>query len=191
MTIHRIKKVALAHFARHGYEGASLAHIADEVGIKKPSIYAHFKGKDDLFLKVIEDVISDEAEFVTHFFARHANIPLHERLYNFLSQYKARYEHDDRTKFLLRITFFPPTHLYDEVMHDVYIYLDKLEGLLIPVFEKAIEEGEIRSVGAERAAVAFMGLLDGLLVEMLYGGTERFIRRLHASWYLYWRGLSI
>ncbi|MBD2807322.1 helix-turn-helix transcriptional regulator, partial [Xenorhabdus sp. ZM] len=45
MTANRIKAVALSHFARYGYEGTSLANIAQEVGIKKPSIYAHFKGK--------------------------------------------------------------------------------------------------------------------------------------------------
>lgn len=50
MTSDRIKEVSLRHFARNGYEGASLAHIADDIGIKKQSIYSHFKGKDELFL---------------------------------------------------------------------------------------------------------------------------------------------
>lgn len=46
-----IKDAALKYFTLHGYEGASLSLIAEDVGMKKQSIYAHFKGKDDLFCK--------------------------------------------------------------------------------------------------------------------------------------------
>ncbi|MDQ0185252.1 TetR/AcrR family transcriptional regulator [Cytobacillus kochii] len=45
MTYKKLKKVALTHFALHGYEGVSLSLIANEAGIKKPSIYTHFKVK--------------------------------------------------------------------------------------------------------------------------------------------------
>jgi AcrR family transcriptional regulator len=190
MTVNRIKKVALTHFANKGYDGASLADIADEVGIKKPSIYAHFKGKDDLFLKVIEGVAKDELNFVIDLFQTHKNHSLQDLLYQFLIQYKERYENDDITKLWLRMAFFPPTHMHEQVMDFFYVYLEKVEGLLIPIFDHAIVEKEICSIGGERATLAFMCLLDGVLVEMLYGGPERFEKRLNASWYLYWRGLS-
>lgn len=51
MKSNEIKEAALKFFTIHGYEGASLSLIAEEVGMKKQSIYAHFKGKDDLFCK--------------------------------------------------------------------------------------------------------------------------------------------
>lgn len=57
MTANRIKAVALSHFARYGYEGTSLANIAQEVGIKKPSIYAHFKGKEELYFTCLESAL--------------------------------------------------------------------------------------------------------------------------------------
>lgn len=72
----------------------------------------------------------------------------------------------------------------------VYTYLDNLEGLMIPIFEKAILDRNIQPVGAERAAVAFIGLMDSVLVEMLYGGRERFAKRLNASWFIYWKALN-
>lgn len=50
-----IKEAALKYFTIHGYEGAPLSLIAEEARMKKQSIYAHFKGKDDLFLQVLRD----------------------------------------------------------------------------------------------------------------------------------------
>ncbi|TXK79848.1 TetR/AcrR family transcriptional regulator [Paenibacillus sp. N3.4] len=61
-----IKDAALQFFAIHGYEGASLSQIAENVGMRKQSLYAHFKGKDDLFLQVLQDakVIMADATFI-------------------------------------------------------------------------------------------------------------------------------
>ena len=38
-----------------GLNGFSFQHVADRVGIKKPSIYEHFKSKDDLAICIIKD----------------------------------------------------------------------------------------------------------------------------------------
>jgi hypothetical protein len=76
-------------------------------------------------------------------------------------------------------------------MKYVYEYLDKLEELIIPIMDRAKMDETISStIDAKRATAAFLGVLDGLFVEMLYGGPERLTKRLDASWYLYWRGLS-
>lgn len=43
-----IRDVALRHFARIGYEGATMRAIAADVGIKASSLYNHFSSKQDL-----------------------------------------------------------------------------------------------------------------------------------------------
>ena len=191
MTSDQIKEVARNHFAENGYEGTSMAQIADDVGIKKQSIYTHFKGKDELFLQVCRDVFTEEYSFVSHFIESNRSRTIRDFLFDFLLQYKERYEKNDSTKFWLRISFFPPTHLYEQVIKDTYDYLDKLEERLLPIMERAMADGNIsKEIGAKRAIAAFLGVLDGIFVEMLYGGPERTLKRLDASWNLYWRGLS-
>jgi len=39
---------ALTLFAENGYDGTSVEQIASIVGIKAPSLYKHFKGKEDI-----------------------------------------------------------------------------------------------------------------------------------------------
>jgi AcrR family transcriptional regulator len=191
MTSEQIKKVSLKHFAKNGYEGASLAHIAEDVGIKKQSIYTHFKGKDELFLQLCRDASENEIRFVINFIEINQTQPIKDFLFDFLLQSIDRYEKKDSNKFWIRTAFFPPSHLNEMVMKVVYEYLDKLEELLIPIIKKAMEEGEISSIiGEKRATAAFLGIFDGIVVEMLYGGPERLKKRLDASWVVYWRGIS-
>ncbi|NOU98845.1 TetR/AcrR family transcriptional regulator [Paenibacillus planticolens] len=191
MTATRIKEVALRQFAKNGYEGASLADIAAEVGIKKQSIYTHFKGKDELFLALLGDALDKELRFAVDYFDRYKDLAIDQLLYDFLIQYQDCYEKDDNTKFFLRVAFFPPSHLYDIIVKEGYRYLDTLEAMLIPVFDQAIEAGNISpEVKSDIATIAFLAVLDGMFVELLFGGAERSLKRIEASWFIYWRGIK-
>ena len=53
-TKQRIEQAATRRFALEGYEGLSLAALAEDVGIKKASLYAHIDGKEQLFKQVVE-----------------------------------------------------------------------------------------------------------------------------------------
>lgn len=192
MTATRIKEVALTHFAKNGYEGASLADIATEVGIKKQSIYTHFKGKDELFLALFDEVMAKELSFVLAYLENSKHLSIDKRLYDFLIQYKDRYEQDDNTKFFLRVAFFPPSHLYNVIVEQGYSYLDTLETMLLPIFDQAIQTGSISpDVSSEKATVAFSAVMDGMFVELLFGGSARSLKRIEASWFVFWRGIKM
>lgn len=55
---------AMHVFWAHGYEGASLATLTEAMGINKPSMYAAFGSKEDLFRKAVQKYISGPASFV-------------------------------------------------------------------------------------------------------------------------------
>lgn len=54
MTKDLILEVTYHLVARHGYDKITTSMIADEVGIKKPSLYNHFKNKEELFIAMID-----------------------------------------------------------------------------------------------------------------------------------------
>ncbi len=53
-TKERILEAALTLFAENGYDGTSVEQIANIVGIKAPSLYKHFKGKEDILNALID-----------------------------------------------------------------------------------------------------------------------------------------
>ncbi|MCA0972480.1 TetR/AcrR family transcriptional regulator [Halobacillus litoralis] len=191
ITSVQIKQISLKNFAQNGYEGASMAEIADEVGIKKQSIYTHFKGKDELFLTLCQDAYEHEIAFLMNYVKQEKELHLEDFLYNLLVKSKDRYETDDSTKFWIRTAFYPPVHLTDQIMQLTYEYLDRSEELLLPVIASAQDKQEVTDeVEKKEAASAYLALLDSLYVDMLYGGPRRVERRLEASWNIYWRGIS-
>lgn len=54
MTRDKLIAVAEKLFAKYGYDYTSLSQIAEETGIRKASVYAHFASKAELFLMIYQ-----------------------------------------------------------------------------------------------------------------------------------------
>ncbi|SES05763.1 transcriptional regulator, TetR family [Gracilibacillus ureilyticus] len=189
MSYQSIKQEALNLFAIHGYEGTSLADIAKQVGIKKQSIYTHFKGKDDLFMQLLEDSFTNEIKIEKDYIDSSYDQTLKEVLWQALESFVYRFQDDNRLKFWLRNTFIPPQHLYEEVINQLYQYIDQVDLLYVDRFQHAFDKKEITQEPAV-AGMAFSALLDSIGVELIYGDESRTSRKLQASWQIFWLGVT-
>lgn len=63
-TKDRILNVALTLFSENGYDGTGVEQIAERVGIKAPSLYKHFKGKEEILNAILDDA---EARYEEYF----------------------------------------------------------------------------------------------------------------------------
>ncbi len=190
MTAEKIKQIAQTLFTSHGYEGASLSIIANEVGIKKQSIYTHFKSKEELFLIIFNESVEQELRFVKTFILENKSSTLQEILYRFLTEYLERYERNNNTSFFLKTSFFPPFHLEGNVKLGSNKFVTELELLFMSLFD---EKSDVLKLGitSETASLAYLTILDGLFVELLYGIPERLNKRITESWNVYWQGISM
>ncbi|MBQ3334427.1 MAG: TetR/AcrR family transcriptional regulator [Eubacteriaceae bacterium] len=62
-TKERILEEALTLFAQKGYDGTGVDMIAGRVGIKGPSLYKHFKGKEDILNALIDNAEARYEDF--------------------------------------------------------------------------------------------------------------------------------
>ncbi|WP_257153120.1 TetR/AcrR family transcriptional regulator [Bacillus pseudomycoides] len=111
LNSNKIKGAALKYFTIHGYEGTPLSLIAEKAGMKKQSIYTHFKGKDDLFLHVLPDTKETELASKLQYLSKIDSQNPEKDLYRLLQLKVDLFQKNEQLKFWLRMSFFPPVHL--------------------------------------------------------------------------------
>lgn len=186
-----IKDVALKFFTIHGYEGASLSQIAEHVGMKKQSLYAHFKGKDDLFLQVLHDAKETEISSKINYLSKVDTQNPKADLLGYLQLVIDLFQQSEQLKFWLRMSFFPPLHLAEEINEEVYDSEEKIQTVLESKFQDWIDAKVILEDRALVPTLAFLGIVDSIMLELAYGDNEqRLHNKLNASWTVFWRGIS-
>jgi AcrR family transcriptional regulator len=62
--VEKALELALQVFWRKGYEGASMADLTETMGITKPSLYAAFGNKEELFRKALDRYVDGPGGYV-------------------------------------------------------------------------------------------------------------------------------
>jgi len=187
-----IKEVALHLFAQKGYEGTALSEIADGVGIKKPSLYAHFNGKDDLFVTVFKEVL-DEYTSSIHMALKELNgkYTAEEKLRHLLFCHCRYYkDHKEHAAFLKRATLFPPSELAECLHTEFSIAEVIMNEWLIALFQEGIDSGEIHAANIDDLLATYNCLIDGFFLQMFYYKEQDAGIKIQSAWKIFWQGIS-
>lgn len=187
-TKDQIIEAAKRSFALHGYEGTTLSQIAKEVGIQKPSIYNHFKSKNDLYLYVAEIVIEALLVGMQDTYERHKNENLETRLYLLFKNSCNFILNKQEGMMYVRFLLFPPVELKEEVKTILSRGDSQIEDIVNEFYTEGIEEGQLRDISKQTFRSAFYFLLDGLFTEsFIY---DDFLIRFEEAWTVFWYGVS-
>ncbi len=180
-----IKKAAVGHLLQYGYEGTKLADIAQEVGIKKQSMYAHFKNKKDLVVEIHEDATKQEIAYLTAFFHEHKGEPLQTLLRTFVEEMKDRYATNRNVKLMFLMAFMPPEPLQELCITMYELYLHHLLHLL----ELAFQLDSTARVDPKEGALAVHTIYEGLTAKLIFGSPDYFIQAAETTFSLLWKGI--
>ena len=182
-TTEKLQDAALARFAVQGFDATTMNEIAADVGIKKPSVYAHFRNKDELFLSLIPKIVEDELNHARQVLQGGEGIKQQLRAY--LEGMQERFEQSHQVRFWIRILFAPPVHLYDVVMEPMHVFMADLERITHQaVAQSALAKPET-GLSVETLAKTYMALIDSLQSELLFGGVHRYRCRLESVWLVF------
>ena len=151
----RLLDAAEKVFAELGYHDASIVKITDAAGVAQGTFYLYFKGKQEIFDELVEDLNRRVRHAMSEASARGGNRIESERL-GFQAFFRFTAEHPALYRIIRQAEFVSPKALR---MHYTRIVEGYIAGL-----DKARSNGEITELDTEVAAWALMGI--GELVGM-------------------------
>ena len=170
---------ALAVFWLRGYEGATLPELTRAMGINRPSLYAAFGNKEQLFHKALERYQTGPMAFLTEAL----RLPTARAVVEAIFSGFVRMQRDcDKVRGCLVVSGALAS---SEEAEPVRRELAQLRQALVTAFrkrfERAMQDGDLPA-GTDCATLArYIGtVLSGLAVQAASGATEKELRRVSA-----------
>lgn len=188
MSAERIRQAALLRFAAQGYDATSMSEIAGDVGIKTPSIYAHFTGKQALFLQLVDFASAQELDLTRKALQR--GEPIRAAMQSYLYDTMERYNVEPHLRFWLRSIYLPPASMHNEIIaHDRHFSLT-LKEIILTALRDPNFGLEHSALPHETLTLAFLGILRGVHAELMYCNSDDSAKVLVSLWTVYERALT-
>jgi AcrR family transcriptional regulator len=150
--IPEILGAALIEFERHGFAGARLDDIANRVGVTKPIIYRHFKNKEALFKALLEGSLNPDYT-ATIDMVRTYNGPLKPLLLGVVMRAnEVNQPTSERSISLFRLIISDGYRMPVYAQKFFHQSLRPVTDALVPVFNRAMDEGRMRRADPQFAA---------------------------------------
>ncbi|KXK15264.1 MAG: transcriptional regulator, TetR family [Chloroflexi bacterium OLB14] len=158
MTRDDILDTAAQVFRKKGFHGASMADIAEALGVQKPSLYHHVKSKQEILLALLDRALDMLIEHIEKISSQ--NIPADQKLKQMIRGYlSALAENADLTAVLL----FEHRSL-DKKTHTRHVpHRDKFEALWRDVLMEGMKSKVFQIKDVNLTVRALMGVMNWTL----------------------------
>lgn len=190
-TKERIRTVALPLFAYKGYEGTTMKEIAELVGIKKASLYAHYDGKRALFLAILTD-LEDEYGVITQSIMDDCKEwGAEEKLRQMFEQYIRYYAATPAIQaFWTQCLFFTPADLTDRIFDQLKSKQDQVECWIGAAIAEAMRSALIPPDDPAKLIFAYLACREGLLNGLLFVPEMNREDMMQSMWSYFWLGIK-
>ena len=155
-TKERILYAALDLISEKGYDGVGVDLIAENAGLKGPSLYRHYKGKEDIFHSLIDMV---ESHYMEGFGFKNAQKEFPESMDDLIESAMGRIQftmHDDaicKTRRILAMEQFRSERMAELTTR---YHLENLQKFYADVFAEMMEKGVLKQDDSQSLALEFV-----------------------------------
>lgn len=171
-TKDRILDSALTLFAEKGYDGVGVDLIAENAGIKGPSLYKHFNGKEDILVSLIEKV---EGYYQDHFGSVLSPGKIPRSMDELITLSLKRIDftlHDPMIKKVRRMLTMEQFRNHRIALLTTKYTIDSVQGIYHKIFQTMMDNGIMRKADPEMLSMSFTAPVS-LLIQMCDREPER------------------
>lgn len=172
-----ILKTAARLFAARGFDATTTLQIAREAGVTEPLIYYHFKGKDDLFTRIIDATFSEYFSRIDKL-EKNPTSPFGQIQKLIELQYDIAEEMPDEVQLIANAC---PARLNDPddiCAGSVKKYRSRLLDYLTRSLSEGAKSGEFARIPAEETAIMILSVINGIVrYKKLNGNSKNNLRR--------------
>jgi AcrR family transcriptional regulator len=170
-------------FAHKGYSEGSLREIAETVGIKTPSIYAHFSSKESLYEAVYAEVNFDHTEYFEKLSHEGKGLVPIERLEYLLRGIEAYYrDRPELAEFSLRASIAEYGADGARLRELFLVSESGIADAVRETYGDAVAAGLVNAQDADGFTALFLTLMDGLFLQLTHYTPELYHQRFDATW---------
>ncbi|MDO4473794.1 MAG: TetR/AcrR family transcriptional regulator [Eubacteriales bacterium] len=162
-TKERILYASLDLFSEKGYDGVGVDLIAENAGLKGPSLYRHFKGKEDIFHSLIDLV---ESHYEEGFGLKNTPEGFPDSMDELIEDALGKIQftmHDDIVRKVRRILAMEQFRSERMAELATRYHLENLQRLYEAIFADMMEKGKMKQDDPECLALEFVSPVSLLI----------------------------
>lgn len=171
----RVVPVAVRHFAEVGYDGSSMNRIAEDLGMRKASLYGHFASKEDLFKLCFDGAINEEIQSAIALLDDQPSGMIPGERY--CRSFVRRYSTSPALQLFLRTAYMAPSALAAHVDERFGHYLRELEEGFIAGVKCRLGNATLPQEEAVLREV-YVAFVDSVQVKLVYTNPDSAMQRL-------------
>jgi TetR/AcrR family fatty acid metabolism transcriptional regulator len=170
----RILQAAVKVFARKGYFAARVSEIAKKAGVADGTIYLYFKGKEDILVRLFDEVMAEQSEEMSRAIDALPTAP--ERLRAIAERHLRLLGANRDLAVVFQVELRQSTQFMERFTAS---WLRDYFGLVGQVIEAGQRDGSFRrDLPLKLATKVFFGALDELVTSWIVGGKDYDLSRL-------------
>lgn len=155
-TKEKILFAALDLISEKGYDGVGVDLIAENAGLKGPSLYRHYKGKEDIFISLIDMV---ESYYTKGFGLKNTEERLWESMNDLVKNTMERIQftmYDDMIRKIRRVLAMEQFRSKRMAELTTRYYLENLQEMYKNIFTSMMKKGILKQDDPEYLALEFV-----------------------------------
>src|SRR5262245_7337014 len=162
----RILQAAVKVFARKGYFAARVSEIAKKAGVADGTIYLYFKGKEDILVRLFDEVMAEQSEEMGRAIEALATAP--ERLRAIAERHLRLLGTNRDLAVVFQVELRQSTQFMERFTAS---WLGDYLALITQTIEQGQREGTFRAdLNKKVATKAFFGALDEMVTSSILAG---------------------